>query len=607
MDAESSFATNIADVADKIIQKLEKSKKGKKSKPIRPNHKNILQNRDGRQALQIKDLALPGYSFVKPLGHGSQGNVFLARRESDGKAVAVKRLNIKSVKTWKSYELFHREAEVLKDLHIDGVATFCDAFDRLDDDPPCAYIIQEYIPGENLASLIKAGHRFSIDRVYDIMIQMLKIIKKLHEHTPPIIHRDIKPSNIILQPLKGDNFKVHLIDFGAVSNPQLQGGGSTVAGTYGFMPPEQLMGKPVPQSDIYALAAVAVNLITGKSPADMQIKDFYLIFEPEMQFMPVAVVDILRRMLDPKVENRLSEYYTLIHTFDQFRQGNYDVFNPPSHSRSSYGNDLKNVMSYAQPGNVELWQQLPDVRNYQFLNLFKDGFKFKKDKYLLSFGTESSIYVSEKNKIDEDYKINNLGGCVWFILLFIIFNVYFYIFLYHVDSSLKPYLFPSTFIVPPLLSSLVLFLFKRTLMMDHLFNDKLNHLENEMQDEFFKILKTGRKTIATIVSIDYLNAKDEYCEQNIRTNQFAVHQRPCFKVRYSFNPPDDNDPNDLVHEIIVHEDPDTFLQVGEPLPILYNIHIEADFENVYSIPFPLVISDVEQISDVLGCSKKEGI
>ena len=75
-----------------------------------------------------------------------------------------------------------------------------DAFDDLDAEPPCAYIVQEYIRGETLASLMKAGHRFSIDRVYDIVIQLLKIIQQLHSHTPPIIHRDIKPSNILLQP-----------------------------------------------------------------------------------------------------------------------------------------------------------------------------------------------------------------------------------------------------------------------------------------------------------------------------------------------------------------------------------------------------------------------
>jgi serine/threonine protein kinase len=106
------------------------------------------------------------------------------------------------------------------------------------------------------------------------MMQLLDILKQLHAHEPPVIHRDIKPSNILLKALGGDDYEVYLIDFGAVANPQVQGGGSTVAGTFGYMAPEQLTGKPCPASDIYSLAAVAVYLISGRSPADMPMKDF---------------------------------------------------------------------------------------------------------------------------------------------------------------------------------------------------------------------------------------------------------------------------------------------------------------------------------------------
>ena len=89
---------------------------------------------------------------------------------------------------------------------------------------------------------------------------------------------------------------------------------------------------------------------------------------------------------------------------------------------------------------------------------------------------------------------------------------------------------------------------------------------------FFETLAKGRKTIATIVRIRYINARADACERNVKTNLYAVHQPPAFKVEYKFNPPDDSDPNDLVHFIIVREVPETFLKVGDPLPILYRIH-----------------------------------
>ena len=157
---------------------------------------------------------LPGYRLIKELGRGAQGKIFLAERESDGLKVAIKQLNISSVKNWKSYELFHREADVLKSLNVDGVAKFYDAIDRLDDVPPCSYIVQEYIPGKSLQSMINAGHRLSVHRVCHIILQLLNILKSLNEHDPPVIHRDIKPSNVLLVPQAEDNVKVYLIDFG---------------------------------------------------------------------------------------------------------------------------------------------------------------------------------------------------------------------------------------------------------------------------------------------------------------------------------------------------------------------------------------------------------
>lgn len=218
------------------------------------------------RAQQSDDAILPGYKLIREIGHGAQGKVYLCERVQDGQRVAIKRLNIESVKNWKEYELFHREATVLESLTIDGVARFYEAIDRLQDNPPCSYIVQEYIPGKSLSEILNTGIRLPLHCVYDIVLQLLNILKQLQSHKPPVIHRDIKPSNILLEPTKGDQYKVWLIDFGAVANPQVQSGGSTVAGTFGYMPPEQLTGNPIPASDIYSLAAVIVYVLSGRSP-----------------------------------------------------------------------------------------------------------------------------------------------------------------------------------------------------------------------------------------------------------------------------------------------------------------------------------------------------
>jgi serine/threonine protein kinase len=62
------------------------------------------------------------YRFIRQIGYGSQGKVFLAEQTETGRIVAIKQLNIESVKNWKEYELFQREANVLAGLNIDGVA-----------------------------------------------------------------------------------------------------------------------------------------------------------------------------------------------------------------------------------------------------------------------------------------------------------------------------------------------------------------------------------------------------------------------------------------------------------------------------------------------------
>ena len=298
-----------------------------------------------------------GYAFIRELGHGSQGDVWLAERRTDKQKVAVKRLNIESVKNWKEYELFKREASVLATLNFDGVAKFYEAIDCLDDNPPCSNIVQEYIDGRTLAEMIQSGQRFSVNWIYDIILQLIDILQKLHTHEPPVIHRDLKPSNILIKQDAGKD-KVYLIDFGAVANPQVQSGGSTVAGTYGYMPPEQLMGKPVPASDIYALAAVAVHLITGISPAEMPNKDFHLIFEPQMQNMPIAVVNTLRCMLEPKIEMRLCDYDTLRTLFKNFNNNIYTDTGcrQTLMSIAEYNKKLQKVSTYCEPGNIELWQ-----------------------------------------------------------------------------------------------------------------------------------------------------------------------------------------------------------------------------------------------------------
>ena len=93
----------------------------------------------------------------------------------------------------------------------------------------------------------------------------------LHQLKPQILHRDIKPSNIIL----GENKQVYLIYFGSVQDKSVVEGASfTVVGTYGYTPIVQFGGRTIPASDLYALGATLIHLLTGVPPANLPQKNY---------------------------------------------------------------------------------------------------------------------------------------------------------------------------------------------------------------------------------------------------------------------------------------------------------------------------------------------
>ncbi len=518
------------------------------------------------------------YEFVRELGRGGQARVYLANRLKDNRTVTVKQLNIDSVKAWKEYELFNREAEVLSRLNIKGVARFYEAIECLEYRPACSYIVQEYIEGASLAEMLKEGHRFSTGEVYDILLQMLEILKQLQDREPPVIHRDIKPSNIMISPVNNGGYKVTLIDFGAVANPQVQSGGSTVAGTYGYMPPEQLMGRPLPASDIYSLGAVAVELFSGISPAQIQVKDFRLIFEPHVQQLPVAVVNTLRRMLEPKAEERLSNLTDLITIFTNYKNENYESIALTSvkvDKRKQLNKQLMAVDSIGTPGNLELWQQLSDELPRSIPESMMDF--AEKFVVVKSQGQRFAEWV-EKHPMMALY----LAVMVLIVLGILIANGWAGIVIaLEVLFALIP--FHSAAIVGYITSG------PQKIETD-------NKPEVQKKSLLSDLLVNGRKTVATIVDIRYLPVPGER-DFGIRRGLYTTRARPSFLVKYSFNPPDDERAEDLVHEYISHSAPENVYSKGDPLPILYKIEQTYFGEQVVSMPypFPMEIQSVDEL------------
>jgi serine/threonine protein kinase len=134
------------------------------------------------------------------------------------------------------------------------------------------YLVQEYIDGQTLTEKVLKQGQFTETQVRQILNDLLVTLSYVHQKG--IIHRDIKPDNIMV---RYSDDKPVLIDFGAVKeimSTVMSGsentGRSIVIGTPGFMPVEQMSGRPMFASDIYALGMTAIYLLTGRMPQEIE-------------------------------------------------------------------------------------------------------------------------------------------------------------------------------------------------------------------------------------------------------------------------------------------------------------------------------------------------
>jgi len=206
------------------------------------------------------------YEVIRPLGQGGFAHTLLARDVRLHREVALKVLHPKVEGGLKAYELFEREAAVLRELRHPGVPAIHTAFRAPWNGADAAFLVMEFVEGSSLAELIEGRRHLEVDAVHHLFIELLGVLDYLHTRVPPVLHRDIKPANLIVRP----DGSPALVDFGAVRNVfrAPDEGGSTVVGTYGYMPYEQYMGQASPSSDLYALAATFLHLVTGRAPPE---------------------------------------------------------------------------------------------------------------------------------------------------------------------------------------------------------------------------------------------------------------------------------------------------------------------------------------------------
>jgi len=210
--------------------------------------------------LKPESLLHERYRIIRTLGKGGMGMVYLAEDSSLKRQVAVKE-NFGMGE--ESAGQFLQEAHLLAALHHSNLPRVTDYFIE----SPYQYLVMDYLPGDDLQTLIEREGRQTLERVLPWIEQLGDALTYMHSQNPPVTHRDIKPANI---KLRADGTAV-LVDFGiakAAESAQKTAAGA-MGFTPGFAPPEQAGGgRTGPYSDQYALAATLYNLITGRRPPD---------------------------------------------------------------------------------------------------------------------------------------------------------------------------------------------------------------------------------------------------------------------------------------------------------------------------------------------------
>lgn len=228
--------------------------------------------------MQENTLLKERYLLQTCLAQGTDQATYLALDQEQEQSCIVKILRLGQLEQWKRLELFRREARILANLEHPQIPVLLDYFESEFETGKYVCLVTEKVPGKALNQRVSEGIGLSEELCYLIAVQVLNILIYLHGLNPPVIHRDIKPSNLLLD----ENGCIFLIDFGGVQDVlRPEGtGGSTVIGTFGFMAPEQYSGRAVPQTDLYALGATLVFLLSGLEPMQLPNPDMLLDFRP---------------------------------------------------------------------------------------------------------------------------------------------------------------------------------------------------------------------------------------------------------------------------------------------------------------------------------------
>lgn len=281
--------------------------------------------------LQPEQILHNRYQLKQQLGQLAGRQTWLAQdlAVQPAQPVVLKLLICGESMQWNDLRLFEREAQVLRQLNHPQIPKYRDSF-SIDDRLLWFGLVQEYIPGASLKQLLTQGKHFHQRQVRQIATNLLHLLIYLHELSPPVLHRDIKPSNL----LWGEDNYIYLVDFGAVQDKAAAEGATfTVVGTYGYAPMEQFGGRAVAASDLYALGATLIHLLTGVSPAELPHQDLRIQFTDRVS-LDSSFVHWIEQMTEPDVAKRFQTARQALEALRSAEERNTVQTSPSASERS---------------------------------------------------------------------------------------------------------------------------------------------------------------------------------------------------------------------------------------------------------------------------------
>ncbi len=235
------------------------------------------------------------YRVQELIAQGGMSDVYLGER-TDGEfnrqvAIKIGRQPSRSTRP----ERHRRERQILSDLTSPHIALMLDGGTT----GGYPYVIMEYVQGISIRDYC-ARHQLSFNQRIDLFLQVCDAVQFAHANL--IIHADLKPSNILVT----DEGRVKLIDFGIAQLMETQNLDEERALSWAYASPEQRAGQRMTvASDIYSLAVVLFELLTGRRPADDDgpDKDASSVAFPN-GLPSQSVRAILKKALEPEANRR---------------------------------------------------------------------------------------------------------------------------------------------------------------------------------------------------------------------------------------------------------------------------------------------------------------